>query len=210
MAAYCYVWRKTNGWMIDVTQETIEASRLAWRAVELGSEDAVALCRGGHALGYVIGDLDAGAALIDRALALNPNLAAAWYASGWIRDYLGEPDMAIAHLAHAMRLSPLDPETARMQAGTAFAHFLAGRFGEASAWAKKALLDRPGYLTALRLAAASSALAGHLEEARQVRERLSQLDPTLRVSNIADRIPLRRPDHLTIYAEGLRKAGLPE
>jgi TolB-like protein len=210
LAAYCYVWRKTNGWMIDVAQETAETSQLAWRAIELGSDDAIALCRAGHALGYVIGDLDAGAALIDRALALNPNLAAAWYASGWVRDYLGEADTAIEHLARAMRLSPLDPETGRMQAGTAFAHLLAGRFTEASKWAQKALRDRPGYLTALRLAAASSALAGHPEDARLVRKRLCQLDPTLRVSNIGDRIPLRRSEHLAIYVEGLRKAGLSE
>src|SRR5688572_4701014 len=56
MAAYCYVWRKTNGWMTDSIRETSEASRLAWRAVELGSDDAVALCRAGYALGYVVGD----------------------------------------------------------------------------------------------------------------------------------------------------------
>ena len=97
-----------------------------------------------------------------------------------------------------------------MQAGTAFAHFLAGRYDEASSWAQKALWDRPNYLTALRLAAASSALAGHLEDARQAIERLREIDPTLRVSNLNDRIPLRRPDHLAKYAEGLRKAGLPE
>ena len=210
MAAYCYVWRKTNGWMTDRIRETSEASRLAWRAVELGSDDAVALCRAGYALGYVVGDLDRGVALIDRALVLNPNLAEGWHASGWIRDYLGEPDLAIEHLAHAMRLSPLDMQTARLQAGTAFAHFLAGRYDEASSWAQRALQVRPSYPTAIRLAAASSALAGRPQEARQAIERLRQVDPTLRVSNLKDRLPLRRPDDLARYAEGLRKAGLPE
>ena len=54
---------------------------------------------------------------------LNPNLAVAWYVSGWVRVYRGEPEMAIKHLAHAMRLSPLDPFFfTTMQVGTAFAH----------------------------------------------------------------------------------------
>ena len=210
MAAYCYVWRKTNGWMTDPVQETSEASRLAFRAVELGSDDAIALCRAGYALGYVVGDLDRGAALIDRALALNPNLAVGWYASGRIRGYLGEPDLAIEHVERAMRLSPLDMQTARMQAAAAFAHFLAGRYDDASSWAQRALQARPSYPSAVRLVAASSALAGRSEEARQAVERLRQVDPTLRVSNLKDRLPLRRPDDLTRYQEGLRKAGLPE
>ncbi len=98
MAAWCYVWRKLNGWMIDRAQETAEAVRLARLAVELGTDDAVALTRGGHALAFLVGDLDAGVAAIDRALVLNPNQATAWYLSGWVRIFLGKPDMAIEHL----------------------------------------------------------------------------------------------------------------
>ena len=128
MAAWCYVWRKSNGWMTDRAQEIAEAARLARRAVELGKDDAVALAQGGHALAFVVGDLDGGAAFIDRALVLNPNLATAWLLSGWMRAYLGEPDVAIEHLARAMRLSPLDPILYQMQSGIAFAHFFAGRY----------------------------------------------------------------------------------
>jgi TolB-like protein len=211
MAAYCYVWRKTNGWMSDPKQETSEASRLACQAVELGGNDAVALCRAGHALGYVVGDLDWGAALIDRALALNPNLATGWYASGWIRGCLGQPDLAIEHLKRAIRLSPVDMQTARVLSATAFAYFLAGQYDEASSWAQRALETRPAYPTAIRVVAASNALAGRLDVARDAVERLRQIDPTLRVSNLKDRIPpLRRPSDLVRYADGLRKAGLPE
>jgi TolB-like protein len=210
MAAYCYVWRKTNGWMTDRAQEITEAARLVRRTVELGKDDAVALARGGHALAYVVGDLDDGAAWIDQALVLNPNLALAWYASGWVRVYLGEPDIAIEHLAQAMRLSPVDPETGRMQAGIATAHLLSGRYDEASSWAQKALREQPSYLTTIRLVAASSALAGRLDEAREAMERLRRIDPALHISNLKDRLPLRRPEDFGRYTEGLRKAGLPE
>jgi hypothetical protein len=36
------------------------------------------------------------------------------------------------------------------------------------------------------------------------------LDPELRISNIADWLPLRQPQDIARYEEGLRKAGLPE
>jgi TolB-like protein/DNA-binding winged helix-turn-helix (wHTH) protein len=210
MAAWCYVWRKINGWMIDSAQEIAEGARLAKLAVELGKDDAVALSRGGHALAWFVRDLDAAAACLDRALVLNPNLAAAWHLSGWIRAYRGELDLAIEHHMRGIRLSPLDPALFNMHVGIAFAHFLAGRYGEATSWAQKALQEGPNYPTTNRVLAASYALAERLTEAQQVMTRLRQLDPALRVSNLKDVLPLRRAEDLAKFTEGLRKAGLPE
>ena len=109
MAAWCHLWRRVNGWTISRSEEEVETQYLARRAAVVGKDDAVALCFGGLALAYVTKDCEGGIALIDRALALNPNLAAAWIASGWVRSFLGETDMAIEHIQRAMRLSPLDP-----------------------------------------------------------------------------------------------------
>jgi TolB-like protein/class 3 adenylate cyclase len=210
MAAWCYVWRKANGWMSDRDAEISEASRLARRATELGKDDAVALSRAAHTLAYVVEDLDAGATFVDRALTLNANLATAWYSSGWIRVWLGESELAIDHLARAMRLSPLDPFLCGMQGATAFAHFVAGRYDQSASWAAQALRERPNYHPALRISAASNAVLGRMEEARIAIARLQQLDPVLRVSTLKYLTPLRRPEHVAAYCEGLRKAGLPE
>ena len=210
MAAWCYGWRKINGWMSDRVQEVAETARLSRRAAELGPDDAVALSRGGHALAFVVGDLDRAAIFVDRALVLNPNLAGAWYGSGWVKIWLGEPDDAIRHLAQAMRLSPLDPQIITMQAGTAFAHLLAGRYDEALFWTDKALWEHTNYVTPLRLAAASSALAGRLAEAQKSMARLRELDPEFRVTHVKNWVPLRRPEDLARLEDGLRKAGLPE
>src|SRR5262245_3054723 len=109
MVAWCYGWRNLSGWANDRVREVAEGAELAWRATELGKDDAVALARSGHALALLIGHLDSGVAFIDRALSLDPNLARGWYASGWVRVYRGEPELAIDHQARAMRLSPLDP-----------------------------------------------------------------------------------------------------
>jgi hypothetical protein len=58
--------------------------------------------------------------------------------------------------------------------------------------------------------AASHALAGHPNEARRAMDHLRQLDPTLRTSNLLDWLPIRRAEHLAIFADGLRRAGLPQ
>ncbi len=183
---------------------------MARRAVELGKDDAVALTRGGHALGHLVGDVDGGIALIDRALVLNPNLAAAWFLGGFLRSWHGEPDDAIERFAHAMRLSPLDPEMYRMQAGTALAHLFAGRFDIASSWAEKSFRDLPTFLMVVGIIAASHALAGRMDEARRAMHHLRQLDPALRVANLKDWLPHHRPEDLATFADGLRRAGLPE
>ena len=210
MAAWCFVWRKVNGWIGNRAQEIAEAARLARAAVDLGADDAVALSAGGYTLAFVVHDLDAGAAFIDRALAVNPNLASAWQNSGWVKTFLGEPEEAIQRLTHMLRLSPLDPLSFRAQGGIAFAHLLAGRYDEAVHWAETALRQRPNFLAAIRELSAAKALAGRIPEAQQTMARLRELDPAMRVVNVKDWVPLRRPEDLARLEEGLRKAGLPE
>jgi tetratricopeptide (TPR) repeat protein len=210
MAARCYGIRKEHGWATDQAKDVAEAERLARRAVELGWDNALALCTGGAALVYVLGEVETGAAFLDRALALDPNLAMAWIGSGWARTRLGLPEVAIEHFARAMQLSPLDPLMSNLRSGVAFAQFFCGRYDEASAGVSLVLNVRPNDGPALRIAAASHALAGRLGEARKAMERLRQMYPALRMSNLDDQSPMRRPEDRARWAEGMRKAGLPE
>jgi adenylate cyclase len=210
MAADCYSYRKGSGWMTDPAKEIGEAANLIQRAVKLGKDDAVVLGTSGWALAYVIRDLSAGAALIDRALALNPNLALAWFYGGWIKIWLGEPEVAIERLARGVRLSPLDRRMAAMLGAMAHAQFFLGRYDEASAAAATALRETPDHHPALRIEAASNALAGRLGPASKAVARLRQLHPALRVSNLRDVLGPYRPEDIARYEEGLRRAGLPE
>ncbi|UVC13579.1 BTAD domain-containing putative transcriptional regulator [Mesorhizobium onobrychidis] len=210
-AARCYAARKSNRWMIDRLEETAEATRLAKRAIELGWDDAIALSYGGYVLGYVGGDVEESAACIERALGLNPNLAAAWGYSAWVQACLGEPEKAVERAAQAMRLSPFDPRFFVWEFCTALAHFCAGRYNDAAEWAKRSLRSQPNYASATRVATASYVLAGRLSEAEKMMARLRELDPTLRLSNLAEVLPpFYRTDDRSRYIEGLRKAGLPD
>ena len=86
----------------------------------------------------------------------------------------------------------------------------AGRYEDATSWAESGLRERPNWAAAARIVAASHALAGRPEQAQKAMKRVRQFEPDLRVSHLKDRVPLRRPEHLARYEEGLRKAGLPE
>ena len=210
-AALCYTWAKTNGWMSVTPNEIAKVKKLAHRAVELGKDDVIALAASGYVSAFVVRDLAGGAALIDRALAFNSNLSEAWYWGGWVKIWLGEPETAIERFARAIRLNPLDPFMSGIQTGISHAHFFLGHYDDAASWAAMVLQGTPDFQPALRMDAASHALARRPEQADQAMLRLRQLNPALRVSNLKDFLgPYRRAEDLSRYEEGLRQAGLPE
>ncbi len=144
MAARCFSQRKASGWVEDRGADIAVAGRLARRAAELGIDDAIALGGAAMVQSYVIGDLATADRLIADALSLDPNYAWGWLVSAWIKGWAGEPEIAIDHAARAMRLSPADPHTFTMRTATAAAHFVAGRYDEALAWAEAVTWERPG------------------------------------------------------------------
>lgn len=210
MAAWCYVQRKANGWLTNPEPEALQGLRFARDAAELGRDDPVALHRAGHALAYLGREHDKGARLVKRALTLSPNLALGWFSSAWINVWTGRPEIALEHIQQAIRLSPIDPLMPNMLAVMAYAHFFAKRYDEAANCAEQALYDKHNYHVALRIAAASHALAGRAASARSAIAALQDIDPGLRIGSLRDQTPLRSKTDRILYERGLRKAGLRE
>jgi TolB-like protein/tetratricopeptide (TPR) repeat protein len=210
MAAFCYWAPKAWSRIADREREVAETEWLVRQVEEVGRDDAVALTGAGSALAYVVGDAEGGAALLDRALALNPNDALAWLFSGWTFVWLGDSEKAIDRFMQAMRLSPLDPSLIQSLSGMAHAHFHAERYEEAIAWAEKAFREHPGSAAAARIMAAACALAGKVEQAQTAMRRVRKLAPALRVSNLRATLGPYTPDGYARYEKGLRLAGLPE
>ena len=210
LAATCYVARKSTGWTTDPAREMAEVEALTKRGAEVGRDDAWALGSCGFAAASILGDLGTAVHLMDRALALNANLALMWAQSAYLRAWLGDPELALVHVARAKRLSPVDPHMFTMEGAAALAHFIAGRDEEAFASAETALRQNPFFSPGTRLAVASAALLGRMEDARKYFARLQMLDPQLRISNLGERILLHRTDDHARLAEGLRRGGVPE
>jgi TolB-like protein len=211
LAARCHVFQQSWGWVSPADPALAEGVRLAKLATSLGRDDPDTLSMAAMTLRQLAGDVQGAAALIDRALALNPNSALAWRISGSLQTSFGKPELAIAHLERAARLSPLDAEGAWCSFFIAIAHFMAGRYEEASSWTDKTLHDLPDYPPALRMKAATSALLGRAEEGRAWVERLLAVTPDATISSM--RLYYRgfwQKAGLEAYLDGLRKAGLPE
>ena len=211
MAAFCVVRQKVSGLLAASAPEIAEGVRLARLAAATGRDDATALWSAGQALATLADELDAGALLIERACALNPNSAMAWNRAGMAKLHLGDTATAIANIARAMRLSPVDPFLAAFQSNMATAYFLAGDYDTAVMWAERAVSEQPDFVLGQRVRAVAYALSGRLDEARRAMAELLRLVPRMRVSNVGDWMPrYRRPEDVARYIEGLRLAGLPE
>jgi adenylate cyclase len=163
-------------------------------------------------IGLAGGDLNEAIALVDRALALNPNSAEAWAQSGLLHAYMGEGETALDCLNRSVQLSPLYPWVNWQSNAFALAHFAAGRYEDALVWIERQLRDWPNHVVFLKHKAATLALLGRSDEGREVIERLRALVPGLTVSRLRgiEAILFRHAPVFNARLEGLRRAGLPE
>ena len=211
LAAWCHQIQ-TVFWIAPSQPLITEAIRLAQLAVEHGDSDAEALWMAGRTIAALSGRKDEALELIQRSITLNPNSARAWWALGIAHAYLGQRDTAIAHLERSQRLNPLDMSGHAHWTAMAVAHFFVGSFPEARDASGAALRAWPHSTQALRLRAATCAIAGDLDEARDSAKRLLALYPAATVADSLAQFALQAEDspHLVQYAQGLRAAGLPE
>ena len=207
--SWCYVWRTMTRGRLGLDEQR-EAERVARAAARLGKDDGFCLAWAGHSLQFNLGEVKEGAALINQALELNINLARIWSLSGWSHIWLGQPEIAIDHLQRAMRLSPRDFAFHAMEHATANAHFIAGRYAEASLWATRSLHREPREFGAACTLVISKAAAGELEGARSAAQRLLQIAPSMRISVITSLPVLINAEYRAHYAELLRRSGVPE
>jgi TolB-like protein len=192
--------------LADERSEDREADRLkgidfARRALEVAGDDPGILATAAHALAYFGEDIGAMMALVDRALALNPNYARGWYISAALRYWAGQPDIAIEHVQAALRLSP------RARVGASLltigaAHFVSRRFDEAVPKLLLAIQEDPTHPSPYRSLAACYAHMGRLDDAREIAERLRAITSVV----IADASYLRNPEQRELFLSGLRLA----
>jgi tetratricopeptide (TPR) repeat protein len=193
----------------------VEVVRLARIAREHGGDDPDALAAVASLIAWPGGDMQAGLALMEKALVLNPNSSSALIVGSQLYSDLGNTEKAIAYAQRAARLNPVFGEVFKNFA-IAKAHFVAGRYEAAVQFAEMSLRDNPNATTPLRYLAASLGLVGRAEEGHKVVQRLLGISPDLTISRERERLeihlhnPFKTPGVLDAYCEGLRRAGLPE
>ena len=210
LAAYCYAERRLQGWTQDMPSEIAAGVRLALRAVELGIGNGNVLWMAGFAVWHCTLDAARAKDLAYRSLALNPNSASALATAAWIEATTGQVAKGLELFDRAERLSPRDPRGWVIAIGFATAYLAEGKFDRAITYAEKALVQNPRSAVALRILAASLAHVGQMDRAAALMQDVLKIDPQLTVSKMRARLPFMHDRLWTVYADGLRRAGLPE
>jgi tetratricopeptide (TPR) repeat protein len=208
--AYWHLFLVGQAWAKDPGGAKLRAGELAERAVTLDPGDARALTLVGHVRGFLHKRAEEACALHERALSLNPNLPLAWCFSGLAHCYLGRHATAIEQITRAQHLSPHDPHAFFFDMALMMPYFLSGEFDKALALGRRAVELNPGFTTTYKGYLATLGHLGHDQEAKRVLARLHVLEPGFSVRNALERSPMTRRGDLKLYADGLRRAGLPE
>jgi adenylate cyclase len=195
-----------SGWASDPAQALDEAERWARRAVELSDQEPVSHM----ALGAVLlwrRDHEGALAESRRMMALDPNFAQGYAASGLALMYAGRPADALEPIAMAMRLDPLYP--------TMVLHFLAqanfslGRYETAAEQLVDRIARNPGTDASRMLLASCYGHLGRAEDARAAWAELLKVNPDFSLMQRARVLPYRDARDFQRIADGLAKAGLP-
>jgi len=199
-----------QGWAADPASSTAEAARLAERAVMLDPGDARAMTLAGHVRGFLGRHPEEAITLHERAIALNPNLAIAWCFSGLSHFYLGRHEEALRRIGQAIRLSPSDPHIFFFDMALIMPHLMNGDCASSVEIGRRAVELNPLFSSSYKGYLAALGWMDAKPEAQEVLHRLLMLEPGFSVEAALERSPLLRPEDLARYADGLRRAGLPE
>jgi tetratricopeptide (TPR) repeat protein len=211
LSGLCRMHQRLQGWGALSEAEVGEGLHLARQSIEEGRDDPDTLWMAGVTLWFLSGEINTAERVIARALALNPNSAHAWNASGWVSCYQNQPNQGIESLLQAMRLSPFDPLGWMFSSGLALSYLIAHRFEEAVEWADRSVLDQPRFGIGMRIKAVLCAHLDRIEEAHEWVRRALELQPGLTVATWKTTAgTAMSPEILDLYVGGLRKAGLPE
>ena len=200
-AAMCHLWRHLESWDEEPGTARREGLNLARRALEVAGDDALVLANAALALAQFGEDIGAMMALVDRSLALDPSSARAWYVSGLLRLWAGQPDLAIEHVETSLRLSPRERLGAHLSV-IGSAYLIKRQFDAAIPQLLVAIHERPTNPPPYRSLACCYAHLGRLDEAREIVERLRALTPVV----VPGMTPFRNPEHQKLFLSGLRLA----
>lgn len=192
-------------------EERLDAAvAIARKAVELDEQDAVAHFACGRALLAHKAYTDALAEL-ESALEINPNLAVVYCGLGDSLAYEGRFREAIPQFEKAANLSPHDPQRWAFYSYRALAHLFAGEFGHALEWAQRAVrIPTCHYWPFAHRVAALGHLELHSELPSAVAELLHRR-PDFSCRFARERLfYVKNPEHLDLYVQGLRRAGIQE
>jgi TolB-like protein/DNA-binding winged helix-turn-helix (wHTH) protein/Tfp pilus assembly protein PilF len=186
-----------------------EAVAIARTAAELDDKDGLIRFIYGRGLLAQRAYADALAEL-EAAIDLNPSLAVSYCGLADSLAYEGRYREAIPVFEKAIKLSPYDPQRWAFYSYRALAHLFAREFEQALEWAQKATRVPNCHYWPFAHRVAALGFLPQREGLEVARAELLQRKPAFSCSFARQRLfYIKDPEQLDLYAEGLRKAGIP-
>jgi adenylate cyclase len=186
-----------------------EAVAIARTAAELDDKDGLIRFIYGRGLLAQRAYADALAEL-EAAIDLNPSLAVSYCGLADSLAYEGRYREAIPVFEKAIKLSPYDPQRWAFYSYRALAHLFAREFEQALEWAQKATRVPNCHYWPFAHRVAALGFLPQREGLEVARAELLQRKPAFSCSFARERLfYIKDPEQLNLYAEGLRKAGIP-
>ena len=200
--AYCLEWLMQ--WGKD-PRSLDRATELAQRAIGLDESLASAYGLLGS-INLASKDHEKAKAMMETAVALDPNDADSHAWLGQTLNFMGNPDEAIELIKRAMQLNPHYP--AHYLSHLGLGYFLSRRYEDAVVVLQKALVRKPDFVGPHLLLAVIFSETNRMDEARREVAELCRISPESSLEAVKRAIPLRDETKLEIILEALRRAGL--
>lgn len=204
-------WRYLRLWQHRFADDPDEALRrarkAAQKAVTLDQQDYRSHFALGNIYIWADQDHDLAVAEFEKAIELNPNQADMMSMMSLILVFAGRPEEAVDWTKRAMRLNPHHPVWYDWNASLAY--YMTRDYDQALLGAKKTLAVYPESLSVFRILAATYVEMGNMEKAREVAQKMLEINPEFTLSGVRN-VPLRRKVDRERYFGALAKAGLPE
>jgi TolB-like protein/Tfp pilus assembly protein PilF len=202
--------RSLMGWKPIGRDDNQKCAELARRALQHAAGDATVMAYCGDVLLHVIKDYDWAMAVLQFAVAANPNNLQVVIHAGIVDLHCGNVEDALAHFHRAIRLNPGDPSAHLPLVGIAHVHMIRGDYDEALVWATRALAVSPNNHFSYWMLIAASALLGRMGEAHRFLKEFRKIAPAATIATIWAGQPQKDPSRCANIFEGLHIAGLAE
>ena len=194
-----------NGWSESPAKSLQMAFELTQKA--LAMDDSIDI---GHSLlggiYLVKRQYDKALTEAERAVALNPNGADAYFFLGGIVGALGRWEENVLYIKKSIRLNPVPHIAYYWILGRAY--FMMGQYDEAIVVLRKALQMNPDFLPVHTYLAACYSSLGRDPEAAVAAKEVLRIDPKFTVESHAKMLPYKNKADIEREVAALRKAGL--
>jgi adenylate cyclase len=201
--------RTSQGWSPDIEADAALAYDSTQRALDMRPDHSLALAVDAHVHTQFKKDFHGAAKRLDLALASNPSNSLAWLFKSMLHAFQGDGAPALMAADSAMRLSPLDPRRWFYDSLAASGALGAGQLDKAILLARRSIEANATHASTYRALAIALSLADRMDEARLVVEQLMQIQPGLTASGYRARHPSGASQLGSLWADALRRAGVP-